>query len=101
MFLLHSRRLTSICRAPLMALMTFVLGASAIVNLAHAQAPAAAGPAAAAARPAPTLAPLGGTAPATGAEYKVGPGDVVRVLVFQNPDLTTEARVTELSLIHI
>ena len=28
-------------------------------------------------------------------EYRVGAGDVIRVLVYQNPDLTIEARVTE------
>lgn len=28
-------------------------------------------------------------------EYVLGPGDVVRITVFQNPDLTTETRVTE------
>jgi len=28
-------------------------------------------------------------------EYVLGPGDVVRITVFQNPDLTTEARVSE------
>lgn len=29
------------------------------------------------------------------AEYQLGPGDTVRVLVFQNPDLTLETRVSE------
>jgi len=29
------------------------------------------------------------------AEYVLGPGDIVRITVFQNPDLTTEARVSE------
>jgi len=28
-------------------------------------------------------------------EYRVGPGDTIRILVFQNPDLTLETRVTE------
>jgi polysaccharide export outer membrane protein len=28
-------------------------------------------------------------------EYRLGPGDIVRITVFQNPDLTTEARVSE------
>jgi polysaccharide export outer membrane protein len=32
-------------------------------------------------------------------EYLLGSGDVIRVLVFQNPDLTMEARVTENGLI--
>ncbi len=34
-------------------------------------------------------------APAAGDEYRLGPGDLVRVQVFQNPDLTVEARVSE------
>jgi len=29
------------------------------------------------------------------AEYRIGPGDVVRITVYQNPDLTVEARITE------
>ncbi|HET9643404.1 MAG TPA: polysaccharide biosynthesis/export family protein, partial [Burkholderiaceae bacterium] len=29
------------------------------------------------------------------AEYRLGAGDVVRVTVYQNPDLTLEARVSE------
>ena len=28
-------------------------------------------------------------------DYKLGPGDAIKVQVFQNPDLTTEARVSE------
>jgi polysaccharide export outer membrane protein len=28
-------------------------------------------------------------------EYVLGPGDIIRITVFQNPDLTTEARVSE------
>lgn len=28
-------------------------------------------------------------------EYRLGPGDVVRITVYQNPDLTVEARITE------
>jgi len=31
----------------------------------------------------------------TQAEYRLGPGDNLRILVFQNPDLTLETRVTE------
>jgi polysaccharide biosynthesis/export protein len=33
------------------------------------------------------------------AEYMLGSGDVLRVLVFQNPDLTLETRVTEAGLV--
>ncbi len=32
---------------------------------------------------------------ATASEYRLGPGDSIRVQVFQNPDLTVEARVSE------
>src|SRR3982751_4443127 len=28
-------------------------------------------------------------------EYQIGAGDIVRITVFQNPDLTVETRVTE------
>ena len=35
------------------------------------------------------------TAPATPNEYRLGPGDVVRVSVYQNPDLTLETRISE------
>jgi polysaccharide export outer membrane protein len=45
---------------------------------------------AAAARAAPSPAPQ-----AANALEAVGPGDMVRVTVFRNPDLTTEARVTD------
>jgi polysaccharide biosynthesis/export protein len=38
----------------------------------------------------------GGGAPATAsADYKLGPGDQIRVQVYQNPDLTVETRVSE------
>ncbi|WP_246264571.1 polysaccharide export protein EpsE [Aromatoleum toluvorans] len=45
-------------------------------------------------------APVAGTPPvAEGAqatrEYVLGPGDIIRISVFQNPDLTTEGRVSE------
>ena len=32
-------------------------------------------------------------------DYPLGPGDVLRIQVFQNPDLTTETRVSETGLI--
>ena len=42
-----------------------------------------------------------GTAPATNAaaEYRLGSGDVIRVNVYQNPDLTLETRVTEAGIV--
>lgn len=36
-----------------------------------------------------------GTSATAGDDYRLGPGDLVRVQVFQNPDLTVEARVAE------
>ena len=33
--------------------------------------------------------------PTASPDYPLGPGDVVRITVFQNPDLTTESRVSE------
>lgn len=48
-------------------------------------------------RPKPLLpAPA---AAAAGAEYRLGAGDVIRVNVFQNPDLTVETRVTEAGVV--
>ena len=41
-----------------------------------------------------TVSALAAGAPAA-SEYRLGPGDAVRVQVFQNPDLTVEARVSE------
>lgn len=32
-------------------------------------------------------------------EYLLGPGDIIKITVFQNPDLTTEARVSEANVI--
>lgn len=45
------------------------------------------------AQPAPA-APAASSAP-NNSEYKLGPGDSIRVQVFQNPDLTVETRVSE------
>ena len=44
-------------------------------------------------------APAAKPAVAPPAEYMLGSGDVLRVLVFQNPDLTLETRVTETGLV--
>lgn len=41
------------------------------------------------------LAPLWAQAQATPAEYRLGAGDVIRISVYQNPDLTSETRITE------
>lgn len=38
---------------------------------------------------------LGGNAQVRNPEYQLGAGDVIRVSVFQNPDMTVETRVTE------
>ena len=45
-----------------------------------------------AAQPAGQAATPGSVAPA---EYRLGPGDMVRITVFQNPDLSVETRLTE------
>ncbi len=43
-----------------------------------------------------TLALVPGMARAqAGAEYRLGPGDIVRITVYNNPDLTTEAQITQ------
>lgn len=41
------------------------------------------------------VAPAARPATAVAAEYRLGAGDVVRIMVYQNPDLTLEARVSE------
>lgn len=38
-------------------------------------------------------------APSVGAEYRLGAGDVVRIVVYQNPDLTLETRVSETGVV--
>jgi polysaccharide export outer membrane protein len=45
------------------------------------------------------VTPAAKPAVAPPAEYMLGSGDVLRVLVFQNPDLTLETRVTETGLV--
>ena len=47
-----------------------------------------------AAAPATAASPAA-SAPAVAADYRLSAGDTIRILVFQNPDLTLETRVTE------
>jgi polysaccharide export outer membrane protein len=65
---------------------------------ARAQTAAPARPAAAAgaaARPAAAAATAPATVPSTAAEYRLGAGDVVKINVFQNPDLSIESRLSD------
>ena len=57
----------------------------------------ASGPAVAQSGPSVTTGP--GAAGAAVPEYRLGPGDVVRITVYQNPDLTLETRLTEAGLV--
>lgn len=68
--------------AALCALFVSLLAALPLPVRAQAPTPGAAG----------TPATPGSVAPA---EYRLGPGDMVRITVFQNPDLTTETRISE------
>lgn len=47
----------------------------------------------------PAMAEVARDVPAQSGDYVLGPGDVIRITVYQNPDLTTEARVSEGGLI--
>lgn len=47
----------------------------------------------------PAMADIARDVPAQSGDYVLGPGDVIRITVYQNPDLTTEARVSEGGLI--
>jgi polysaccharide biosynthesis/export protein len=51
------------------------------------------------AQTAPSVAPSGAPALASPNEYRLGSGDVIRVSVFQNPDLTLESRITEAGIV--
>ena len=50
-------------------------------------------------RPAAAAAPAPLPATAVANEYRLGAGDVLRISVYQNPDLTLETRVTEAGII--
>ncbi|MBQ0929190.1 polysaccharide export protein EpsE [Ideonella alba] len=43
----------------------------------------------------PTSAPVAALAPATAPEYRLGPGDTIRVQVYQSPDLSLELRLSD------
>jgi polysaccharide export outer membrane protein len=45
-------------------------------------------------------APTRNSTTAAAADYKLGPGDVVHILVFQNPDLTMDSRVSESGIVN-
>lgn len=49
--------------------------------------------------PAAVHAQATATATATAAEYRLGAGDVVRISVYQNPDLQLEARISEAGVV--
>lgn len=72
----------------------------ALLAAALAVAAALAAPGAAFAQAAPAAQPsAAGGAPGAVNEYRLGAGDVVRIVVFQNPDLTLETRVSEAGVI--
>jgi polysaccharide export outer membrane protein len=80
--------------APLVALARAAAGAS-LLAAAAAAFPAAAQTAAAP----PSAPPAAAAAAAAQQEYRLGAGDVIRISIFQNPDLTLETRVTEAGII--
>lgn len=49
--------------------------------------------------PGTTAAANAAVTSASSAEYQMGPGDMIRISVFQNPDLTVETRISELGQI--
>ena len=71
--------------APIVALLSALFAALLIAGAAPAQAQA--------------LTPATSKQPMAATEYRIGAGDVVRLTVFQNPDLSLETRVTEAGLI--
>ena len=107
--LLLKQALARVARGPLASWLAWrparfvaaVLAASALAAspvLAQPAAPPQAGP--------PTVAPAAAPAAAASAapvvtppEYRLGSGDVVRIAVFQNPELTLETRITEAGVV--
>jgi polysaccharide export outer membrane protein len=73
------------------------LACAAALTLALAAGPAAAQSGAPSA--APSAAPAAPARSAALLEYRLGAGDVLRVLVYQNPDLSLETRITESGLV--
>lgn len=71
--------------APILASLSALFAALLIAGAAPAQAQA--------------LTPAASKPPMAATEYRIGAGDVVRLTVFQNPDLSLETRVTEAGLI--
>lgn len=47
----------------------------------------------------PTSAPVAALAPATAPEYRLGPGDTIRVQVYQSPDLSLELRLSDTGMV--
>jgi polysaccharide biosynthesis/export protein len=73
-----------------LALLICILAAAACAQL-----PTGGGEAADARPAAPAPAPVRAEAPAPPGEYRLGPGDLVRITVYNNPDLATEAEISQ------
>ena len=85
------------CNTPRRRAAATGLACAAALTLALAAGPAAAQSGAPSA--APSAAPAAPARSAALLEYRLGAGDVLRVLVYQNPDLSLETRITESGLV--